>query len=42
MYIKRFLEEEIIKNLKIYPVIMAYGQRKVGKFTMLHHLMEPE
>lgn len=42
MYIKRFLEEEIIKNSKIYPVIMVCGQRQVGKSTMLHHLMEPE
>lgn len=42
MYIKRFLEEKIIKNSKIYPVIMVCGQRQVGKSTMLHHLMEPE
>ncbi len=42
MYIKRFLEEKIIKNSKLYPVIMVCGQRQVGKSTMLHHLMEPE
>ena len=42
MYIKRFIEEEIIKNSKIYPVLMVCGQRQVGKSTMLHHLMETE
>lgn len=42
MYIKRFLENEIIKNSKLYPVIMVCGQRQVGKSTMLHHLMESE
>lgn len=39
MYIKRFLEKQIIKASGQYPVVMVCGQRQVGKSTMLHHIM---
>ena len=42
MYIKRHLEEQIIKASKYYPVVMVCGQRQVGKSTMLNHIKEPE
>lgn len=42
MYIKRHLEDEIIKAGKNYPVVMVCGQRQVGKSTMLNHLREPD
>lgn len=41
MYIKRHLEEQIIKASKYYPVVMVCGQRQVGKSTMLNHIKEP-
>ncbi|MCF0238247.1 MAG: ATP-binding protein, partial [Sphaerochaetaceae bacterium] len=40
VYIKRFLEEQVLKASKQYPVVMVCGQRQVGKSTMLHHIME--
>ena len=40
MYIKRHLEEEVLKASKNYPVIMVCGQRQVGKSTMLYHIKE--
>ena len=40
MYIKRQLENEILKASKNYPVIMVCGQRQVGKSTMLNHIKE--
>lgn len=40
MYIKRHIEEEIIKASKYYPVVMVCGQRQVGKSTMLNHIKE--
>lgn len=40
MYIKRHLENEILKASKYYPVVMVCGQRQVGKSTMLNHLRE--
>lgn len=40
MYIKRTMEEEIIKVSKYYPVVMVCGQRQVGKSTMLNHIKE--
>ena len=42
MYIKRHLENEVIKASKNYPVIMVCGQRQVGKSTMLNHIKEPD
>lgn len=42
MYIKRQLENEILKASKNYPVIMVCGQRQVGKSTMLNHIKENE
>ncbi len=40
MYIKRHLENEVLKSSKYYPVIMVCGQRQVGKSTMLNHIKE--
>ncbi len=37
-YLKRQIEETIIKASKIFPVVMVCGQRQVGKSTMLKHL----
>ncbi|HNZ25839.1 MAG TPA: ATP-binding protein [Spirochaetota bacterium] len=42
MYIKRHLEEQILKASQYYPVVMLTGMRQVGKSTMLHHIREPE
>ena len=38
MYIKRFLEEQVIEASKHYPVVLVCGQRQVGKSTMLYHI----
>lgn len=40
MYIKRHIENEILKASKNYPVVMVCGQRQVGKSTMLNHIKE--
>lgn len=40
MYIHRHIEETILKASKQYPVIMVYGQRRVGKSTMLNHIKQ--
>ena len=40
MYIKRQLENEILKASKNYPVVTVCGQRQVGKSTMLNHIKE--
>lgn len=40
LYIKRHLENEILKASKYYPVVMVCGQRQVGKSTMLNHIRE--
>lgn len=40
MYIKRNIEDIIVKNPTNSPIIMVCGQRQVGKFTMLMHLKE--
>lgn len=40
MYIKRQLEETILKYTHVYPVVMVCGQRQVGKSTMLYHIKE--
>ena len=42
MYIKRQLENEILKASKNYPVVMVCGQRQVGKSTMLNHIKEDD
>ena len=42
MYIKRHLENEVMKASKNYPVVMVCGQRQVGKSTMLNHIKEPD
>lgn len=35
------MESKVKELSKQYPVVMVYGQRQVGKSTMLHHIMEP-
>ena len=40
MYIKRNIEDIIVKNPTNSPIIMVCGQRQVGKCTMLMHLKE--
>ena len=42
MYIQRHLEAQIKEASKFYPVVMACGQRQVGKSTMLNHIREKE
>lgn len=42
MYIKRHLENEVIKASRNYPVVMVCGQRQVGKSTMLNHIKESD
>lgn len=42
MYIRRHLEEQILKASQSYPVVMVCGQRQVGKYTMLYHIREKE
>ena len=42
MYIKRHLENEVMKASKNYPVVMVCGQRQVGKSTMLNHIKETD
>lgn len=41
-YIKRQMENAVLKALKYYPVIMVCGQRQTGKSTMLKHLSESD
>ena len=41
MYIKRQIEEAVLRMGQSYPVIMVCGQNKVGKSTMLNHIKEP-
>lgn len=38
-YLKRQMEESILKASKTFPVVMVCGQRQTGKSTMLSHLM---
>ena len=38
MYIKRALEEEILKTSASFPVLLLTGPRQVGKTTLLRHL----
>lgn len=40
MYIQRHMESKVLELSEQYPVVMVYGQRQVGKSTMLHHIME--
>jgi len=42
MYIKRHLEQEVLKASENYPVVMVCGQRQVGKSTMLNHIKESD
>lgn len=42
MYIKRNIENQILKASDEYPVIMVCGQQQVGKSTMLNMIKEPE
>lgn len=42
MYIKRHIENEILKASKNYPVVMVCGARQVGKSTMLNHIKEDD
>ncbi len=39
MYIKRILEEHVLKLTKQFPVVCVYGARSVGKSTMLNHIL---
>lgn len=41
-YLKRQMEESILKASKTFPVVMVCGQRQTGKSTMLSHLMPKE
>ena len=42
MYIKRAVEETIIKVSQTFPVLLVTGPRQVGKTTLLQQLMEPQ
>lgn len=41
-YVKRAMEESILKASSQNPVVMVCGQRQTGKSTMLRHLSEPD
>lgn len=41
-YIKRNMEDRILKVSRQYPVVMVCGQRQTGKSTMLKHIAEPD
>ena len=41
-YIKRHLENSILKASQQFPVVMVCGQRQTGKSTMLKHLSEQD
>lgn len=40
MYIKRHMESKVLELSEQFPIVMVYGQRQVGKSTMLHHIMD--
>jgi predicted AAA+ superfamily ATPase len=40
MYIKRVIEDSILRTSKTFPVLLVTGPRQVGKTTMLKHLAE--
>ncbi len=41
-YLKRQMEEAVLKASKTFPVVMICGQRQAGKSTMLKHLSESD
>ena len=41
LYIKRTIEDAIIKISNTFPVLLLTGPRQVGKTTLLQHLSEP-
>lgn len=41
-YIKRSMENVVLKASKQFPVVMVCGQRQTGKSTMLRHLAESD
>lgn len=41
-YLKRQMEEAVLKVSKTFPVVMVCGQRQAGKSTMLKHLSESD
>lgn len=41
MYIKRQIEETILKSSATFPVLLLTGPRQTGKSTLLQHLAEP-
>lgn len=42
MYIKRAIEDPIIKVSKTFPVLLVTGPRQVGKTTLLQHLADED
>lgn len=42
MYIKRAIEETVIKTSNMFPVLLVTGPRQVGKTTLLQKLAEKE
>ena len=42
MYIKRAIEDSVLKIAKSFPVLLLTGPRQVGKTTLLRHLSEAE
>ena len=42
VYIKRNMEEAVLKASAQYPVVMVCGQRQTGKSTMLKHIAETD
>ena len=40
MYIKRTIEDSILKTSQTFPVLLVTGPRQVGKTTVLKHLAE--
>lgn len=42
MYIKRAIEDTVIKVSAMFPVLLVTGPRQVGKTTMLQNLSTPD
>ena len=42
MYIKRAIEDTVIKVSSMFPVLLVTGPRQVGKTTMLQNLSTSE